>query len=122
MKPVATVQYLKETVPIQCPYGNVRRIITGSKAGIANIHVVSVTRGKSHYHSGYDEIFYILSGSGTITLDGTDHPITPGAVAVIPAGTVHSIFSASEKPVEFIIFGTPPMFMDDKRAKPVKSI
>lgn len=112
------VNYLDSTEPLDCPYGHVSRIITGGEGGIANVHVVRVTKGTPHRHTGYDEVFYVLSGTGYIRLGGDSYEIRPGAVAVIPRNTEHSIASDTDAPIEFIIFGTPPMAMDDERAAP----
>jgi mannose-6-phosphate isomerase-like protein (cupin superfamily) len=116
--PTPVVRYLDETAPLSCPYGQVQRIVTGGEGGIANVHVVQVTRGERHYHRGYDEVYYLLSGTGTITLEEKTHSLRPGAVIVIPAGISHALVSDSETPLQFIIFGSPPMPIDDDRAIP----
>lgn len=113
------VKYLDQTGTMTCPYGDVRRVITGG-AGSANIHVVCVTKGGAHVHRAYDEVYYILSGTGTLTMDTRVHELRPGAVVNIPAGTVHALKSDDDAPLEFIIFGTPPMSIEDERAKPQK--
>ncbi|HBO44201.1 MAG TPA: hypothetical protein DD670_09760 [Planctomycetaceae bacterium] len=121
MKPTTKqpiVRQLDETEPIDCPFGHVRRIVTGGEGGVANVHVVQVTKGTPHVHAGYDEIYYVLSGSGTITLGQETHPLRPGSVAVIPAGVPHALEANSDEQLEFVIFGTPPMAIDDERAKP----
>ena len=58
--------------------------------------------------------------TGTITLDQETHPLRSGTVVVIPAGVPHSLEADPGEELEFIIFGTPPMAMDDERAKPQK--
>ncbi len=113
------VAYLGETDPISCPYGDVRRVVTGGEGGIANVHIVRVRRGGRHVHRGYDEVYYVLAGTGTITLGETDHALRPGAVVVIPAGVPHALEADGDEPLEFVIFGTPPMPIDDERARPV---
>ncbi|MFH2091668.1 MAG: cupin domain-containing protein [Pseudomonadota bacterium] len=117
IKPI--VRYSDQTEPVSCPYGTVKRVVTGGE-GTANIHIVTVTQGSEHFHHAYDEAYYFLSGSGTITLDQKTDAVRPGTIVVIPAGTIHSLSSDSEQPLEFIIFGTPPMSIDDERAKPLK--
>ena len=119
MKIDPIVRYLDKTKTIHCPYGDVRRIVTGGE-GTSNIHVVSVTQGNEHFHQGYDEVYYFLSGAGVITLDKKSYPVRPGAVVVIPAGMIHSLKSDSNEPLEFIIIGTPPMPIEDDRARPLK--
>lgn len=107
------------TTPIACPFGYVRRIVTGGEGGVANVHVVRVTQGSPHLHAGYDEVYYVLSGTGTIKLDKQAYALRPGSVVVIPAGVVHSLEADPGEELEFIIFGTPPMAMDDARARPI---
>ncbi|HYG78552.1 MAG TPA: cupin domain-containing protein [Planctomycetota bacterium] len=114
------VRYLDEARPIDCPYGNVRRIVTGGAGGVANVHVVSVTKGSMHYHKAYDEVYYVLSGTGTIALNGQTYALRPGAAAVIPAGVPHELLANDGSVLEFIIFGTPAMDINDERAKPMK--
>lgn len=117
MKKKAIVRYTEKTEAVPCPYGEVRRVITGGE-GSANVHIVSVAKGKEHVHKAYEETYYILSGQGTITLDGDTREIRPGTVVYIPAQMPHSLESTSPEPLVFIIFGTPPMSIEDDRARP----
>nr|WP_319494749.1 cupin domain-containing protein [uncultured Desulfobacter sp.] len=117
MKKKAIVRYTEDTNAVPCPYGDVKRVITGGE-GSANVHIVSVTKGKEHVHRAYEETYYVLSGTGTICLDGETWEIRPGAVVYIPAQMPHSLESTSPDPLVFIIFGTPPMSIDDDRARP----
>jgi mannose-6-phosphate isomerase-like protein (cupin superfamily) len=114
------VHYRDDAESIDCPFGHVQRIVTGGEGGVANVHVVKISKGTPHLHTGYDEVYYVLSGNGTITLGDDVHPLHPGSVAVIPAGVPHSLEADPGEELEFIIFGTPPMAMDDDRAKPQK--
>ena len=119
-QPAPLVRYLDETSALPCPYGETRRVVTGGEGGVANVHVIRVSRGKPHVHRGYDEVYFVLAGRGRIHLDGYDSDLRPGAVAVIPAGTVHSLESQGDGPLEFVIFGVPPMPIEDERARPEK--
>ena len=112
------VRYLDETDAVDCPFGNVRRVVTGGAGGVANVHVVSVTQGSEHFHEAYDELYYVLSGKGSITIDGKTSVLRPGAVVVIPRGLRHSLAAEEGDSLQFIIFGVPPMPIDDERARP----
>ncbi len=114
------VRYLDQTPDTDCPYGCVRRVVTGGEGGVANVHVVRVTRGSEHYHRDYDEVYYVLSGRGTLTMAHKSHELRPGAVAVVPRGLAHEVEAAEGEVLEFIIFGTPGMSIDDARAEPRK--
>jgi quercetin dioxygenase-like cupin family protein len=47
-----------------------------------------------HVHAGETELLYVLEGSGTMTIAGTDVAITPTSVVQIPPNTKHA-FAAS---------------------------
>jgi len=115
------VRYLDQTSEIPCPYGNVKRVVTGGDGGVANVHIVSVTKGSTHLHQAYDEVYYVLAGTGSLTIVDEKHALRPGAVAVIPAGLPHGLEADEGQTLQFIIFGTPPMLIDDPRAKPMKA-
>jgi mannose-6-phosphate isomerase-like protein (cupin superfamily) len=115
------VHHRDETDPLECPFGHVQRVVTGGEGGIANVHVVKVTKGLTHIHPGYDEVYYVLSGTGTITLDAEVEQIRPGSVVVIPARVPHSLEADEGEQLEFVIFGTPPVTIDDERARPGKA-
>lgn len=114
------VRYLDDTEARPCPYGAVRRVVTAGEGGIANVHVVRVTRGERHLHRAYDEVYFVLAGEGRIVLGREEHPLRPGAVVVIPAGVAHELEASGDAPLEFVIFGTPPMPIDDERARPIR--
>ena len=114
----AMVRHRDQTDRVTCPFGHVTRIVTGGDGGIANVHVVKVSQGLAHVHGGYDEVYYVLSGSGTITLGDQTSRLRPGSVVVIPAGIPHSLQADPEAELEFVIFGTPAMPLDDDRARP----
>ena len=46
------VHHRDETPPIDCPFGHVQRIVTGGAGGVANVHVVKITKGTPHLHTG----------------------------------------------------------------------
>ena len=85
---------------------------------MANVHVVSVTKGSPHLHEAYDETYYVLGGTGRICIADESYPLRPGSVAVIPAGLVHSREATPGETLRFVIFGTPPLPLDDPRAAP----
>jgi mannose-6-phosphate isomerase-like protein (cupin superfamily) len=112
------IRYLDETAALDCPYGSVRGVVTGGLGGIANVHVVRVSAGSPHVHAGYDETYFVLGGTGAITLAGRSYALRPGAVVVIPRGAEHALQADAGQTLEFVIFGTPAMAADDPRFLP----
>jgi len=115
------VKHLDQTSPIDCPFGSVHRIITGGEGdAIANVHRVRVTQGSRHLHSGYNEVYYVLEGTGRVVFDDREEELRAGSVVVIPAGVPHAVFADEAGPLDFIIFGTPGMDVGDERFRPIK--
>ena len=53
-------------------------------------HAVDIDGAKPHFHKVATELYYVLRGSGTVTLDGVEYPVFPGSMVHIPVGVVHS--------------------------------
>ena len=52
-------------------------------------HAVDIDGAKLHYHKVATELYYVLEGEGTVSLDGTDHEVRRGSLVHIPPGVVH---------------------------------
>jgi mannose-6-phosphate isomerase-like protein (cupin superfamily) len=112
------VRQRDETPAADWPFGQMQRILTGGEGGIANVQVVRTGGLPPFFHTGYDEVYYVLAGTATVTLGDVAFPLRPGSVVVIPAGVSHALRVDPGQDLEFVIFGTPPMPVDDERAKP----
>ena len=58
-----------------------------------------MTRGKTtplHTHPHEDETFIVLEGEILVHVEGTEQPVGPGGVAVVPRGTRHAFLVTSE--------------------------
>src|SRR3954463_6405607 len=44
-----------------------------------------------HYHPQCEEIYYILTGEGTMRIDGDTKEVGPGDAIAIPPGQIHQI-------------------------------
>lgn len=64
---------------------------------------------RKHVHVTHDEIGYVLSGSGTVTVGPLTREVKPGDIWVIPANTPHAAQFDSD-PVQVLFVSSP---MDD---------
>lgn len=87
--PKPLVRHRDEVAPVDCPCGQSRRIITRDQSPNVGLHVTRITSGDLHFHERTEEIYYVLSGQGTIELDGVAHELTPGTTVHIPPGVKH---------------------------------
>lgn len=70
-----------------------------------------------HRHEQGDELFYVVSGSGTATLSGATEPIGPGDVVFVPRNEVHSIQNLENAdPLRVVFFMDSPELVQQFRA------
>jgi mannose-6-phosphate isomerase-like protein (cupin superfamily) len=63
---------------------------------------IPVGRAPDHFHR-YDEVVYVLAGSGTLHIDGESRPLRPGTAVHLPATLVHCL--ANDGPGEMHVLG-----------------
>ena len=81
---------------------------------------VSFKRGGTtnlHIHDQGDELFYVVSGSGTATLGEKTEVIEPGDVIFVPRGAVHRIGNLeNDEPLKVVFFMDSPELVEQFRA------
>ena len=55
-----------------------------------------------HHHAETEEIYYILSGTADMTLDGETRPVGPGDAIAIPPGARHTIRNTGPEELVFL--------------------
>ncbi|WP_224448062.1 cupin domain-containing protein [Haloprofundus salilacus] len=61
-----------------------------------------------HYHTGNEEAIYVLSGRGTLRLDGDEQDIREGDYAALPAGAKggHRVVNDSDGSLRYLMVST----------------
>lgn len=59
-------------------------------------------KGRIHRHSRSDNVYIVVRGVGTLTVDGAVHTIRAEDVVYLPAGSPHGL--ANEGPDELVIY------------------
>lgn len=72
-------------------------------------HAVDIDGAREHYHKRSTELYYVLAGEGTVTLDGVDHAVRKGSIVHIPPGVVHG----AKGRVRVLVVGIPDIADDD---------
>ena len=66
-----------------------------------------------HRHTGVEEIYFVLSGSGSMELDGERAPVEPGDAVAIAPGAWHQITATGSEPLRFLCCCAPPYRHED---------
>ena len=69
--------------------GEIRPLIEEQDGAAAEVHHVRIDNAKLHYHAKTDEIYYVISGNGTMVLDEEQIEVHQGMVVYVPRGTRH---------------------------------
>ncbi len=80
---------------------------SGLALGVDRVRMAVGTHFPLHIHAG-DHLLYILSGTGFLHFDGTDHQLSPGDSIFVPAEHPHGVRGPERgDPLEFLAFGVP---------------
>ena len=72
--------------------------------GLAIWPVGAIDRQQPHRE---DEVYYVISGRGSITVAGEDRPVKPGSLVFVAAGVEHR-FHDIEDDLRVLVFWAPP--------------
>lgn len=81
-------------------YGDLPHLTNFSQAVFAPGQVAS-----NHCHQDMYEVFFVLSGSATIAIDGKDISLTPGSCIAVEPGEYHQITNTGETELVLSYFG-----------------
>ena len=57
-----------------------------------------------HTHESGEEYYFIISGSGLMHLDGSDHEVRTGDLAAVYAGGSHGLINNSDEDLRILVF------------------
>lgn len=55
-----------------------------------HVRIEPGVQSRTSFHKQAEEAYFVLEGSGVATLDGVDHPLSPGIFLRLPPGTRHA--------------------------------
>jgi mannose-6-phosphate isomerase-like protein (cupin superfamily) len=103
------VRRVSEVPKVQSTCGYRQRLFSKEDDTPAFFHLVRITESKTHYHNRATEFYYVLEGSGEMTIDGETVPIEPGTLIKLDPGSVHS----SKGDHLVMVVGVPDILEDD---------
>ena len=86
-----------------------KTLVTHGDTPVANVSHLQINDSKYHYHRVMTEFYYVLSGGGTMTLDGEAIELHKGVVVYIPRGVRHK----AEGKLTILTVCIPAGVMDD---------
>ncbi len=80
---------------------------------LAEARVEPGAKTAAHFHRQTEEIYYIVEGTGLMTIGDEQRQVGPGDAVAIPPGVVHQIFNSGLKPLVFLCCCAPAYEHDD---------
>jgi mannose-6-phosphate isomerase-like protein (cupin superfamily) len=90
-------------------------IAPGELTGLTNFSQARFAPGQvaaGHAHADMTEVFFVVSGRGTMRVDGERFALTPGMCVAVEPGEVHEIESAADSELVLNYFGLKPVTSD----------
>jgi mannose-6-phosphate isomerase-like protein (cupin superfamily) len=96
-----------------------------SGATSCSVHCIKTPPGDGspagmHTHV-VDQLFYVLSGTMSLEIDGRPYTAGPGTLVVFPAGVPHRNWNAGAEATVHLAFNTPLPSPDEPFARPVEA-
>jgi quercetin dioxygenase-like cupin family protein len=57
-----------------------------------------------HFHNGFEECIYVMSGTGYTEADSGNHPLKAGDTILIPSGEKHATRNTGDEPLVLLCF------------------
>ena len=109
-----------KSIPIKTPHGSeIRPLIDRTTSGITQCSLAEEvlpvgSAVRPHIHHQLEEIYYILSGTGTMLVGDESRQIGAGDAVYIPRETRHSLENTGSEPIRLLLVCGPAFFYDDE--------
>jgi mannose-6-phosphate isomerase-like protein (cupin superfamily) len=86
------------------PYADYRPIFETSRLNVTHVSINPGDTVPAHTHQDEDQIYYVVSGSGFVELNGERSDVTAGSAVMIPLGTEHLITNTGTGQLDYVFF------------------
>jgi mannose-6-phosphate isomerase-like protein (cupin superfamily) len=93
---------IADTEPAAATAGRMFRLLAPCPSATQFVGYIPPGRAPDHFHR-YDEVVYVLAGTGTLHIDGESAPLRPGSCIHLPSTLVHAL--ENDGPAEMQVLG-----------------
>jgi mannose-6-phosphate isomerase-like protein (cupin superfamily) len=83
------------------------------KHTVAIVKLPAGSRLDQHFHKEREESYFILSGSGSITVDGKQTQVGPGDLVSVAPRETHLLEASQNQPLEYVVVTAPAWTLED---------
>ena len=85
-------------------YADYRPIFETSRLNVTHVRIKPGETVPAHTHQDEDQIYYVVSGTGFVELDGVRTSVHAGSAVLIALGTEHLITNTGSDPLDYVFF------------------
>lgn len=89
------------------------RTAGSEKVSFAKLTIHPGQKSRRHFHKVTEEIYYILSGHGEVTIGNELHPVKAGHAILLPIGVSHEIMNTGKNDLVFVCADAPVFDPED---------
>ena len=94
---------------------NFRTVLhTGDRSQLVLMHLPPDGEIGLETHANVEQTLFILSGVGTVILDGVTQPIKAGDALVVTPGVAHNVINSNEAPMKIYTVYAPPNHIEGR--------
>jgi mannose-6-phosphate isomerase-like protein (cupin superfamily) len=85
-------------------YADYRPVFETGRLNVTHVRIHPGETVPKHVHDDEDQVYYVATGEGFVTLDGERTDVVAGASVLIPMGTEHEITNTGTEPLDYVFF------------------
>ena len=110
----------ERSIPIRTPHGSeIRPLIDRTTSRITQCSLAEEILPPDcavtpHHHRELEEIYYITSGRGVMTVGDESREVVSGDAVYVPRGLKHSLANTGSEPIRLLLVCGPAFFYEDQ--------
>jgi mannose-6-phosphate isomerase-like protein (cupin superfamily) len=86
------------------PYADYRPVFETGRLNVTHVRIHPGDTVPAHTHVDEDQVYFVVSGTGFVILDGEQTDVSAGSSVLIPLGTEHEITNTGSEPLDYVFF------------------
>lgn len=86
------------------PYAEYRPVFATNRLNVTHVRIHPGETVPTHTHQDEDQVYFVVSGTGFVVLDGVRTDVSAGSSVLIALGTEHEITNTGLEPLDYVFF------------------
>jgi len=86
------------------PYADYRPVFETKRLNLTHVRIHPGETVPRHTHPDEDQVYFVVTGTGVVVLDGERTAVSAGSSVLIPIGTEHEFTNTGNVPLDYVFF------------------